>query len=75
VRHLVLPNNLAGTGEIVRFLAELSEDTYVNIMAQYRPCYQAHEYPLLARQPTRAEYEEAVRLARAAGLHRLDGYC
>jgi len=75
VRHLILPNNLAGTGEIVRFLAELSEDTYVNIMAQYRPCYRAHEYPLLARQPTRAEYEEAVRLARAAGLHRLDGYC
>jgi len=75
VRHLILPNNLAGTGEIVRFLAELSEDTYVNIMAQYRPCYRAHEYPLLARQPTRAEYEEAVRLARAAGLHQLDGYC
>jgi putative pyruvate formate lyase activating enzyme len=75
VRHLILPNNLAGTGETVRFLAELSEDTYVNIMAQYRPCYRAHEYPLLARQPTHAEYEEAVRLARAAGLHRLDGYC
>ena len=75
VRHLVLPNNLAGTGEIVRFLAELSEDTYVNIMAQYRPCYRAHEYPALARRPTRAELEEALQLARAAGLHRLDGYC
>jgi putative pyruvate formate lyase activating enzyme len=75
VRHLVLPNNLAGTGEVVRFLAELSEDTYVNIMDQYRPCYRAHEYPPLARRPTRAELEEAVRLARAAGLHRLDGYC
>jgi putative pyruvate formate lyase activating enzyme len=75
VRHLVLPNNLAGTGEVVRFLAELSEDTYVNIMAQYRPCYRAHEYPLLARRPTREELEGALRLARAAGLHRLDGYC
>ncbi len=75
VRHLVLPNNLAGTGEVVRFLAELSEDTYVNIMAQYRPCYRAHEYPPLARRPTRAEYEEALQQARAAGLHRLDGYC
>jgi len=75
VRHLVLPNDLAGTAEVVRFLAELSEDTYVNIMAQYRPCYRAHEYPLLARRPTREELEGALRLARAAGLHRLDGYC
>jgi putative pyruvate formate lyase activating enzyme len=75
VRHLVLPNNLAGTGEVVRFLAGLSKDTYVNIMDQYRPCYRAHEYPPLARRPTRAEFEEAFRLARDAGLHRLDGYC
>jgi putative pyruvate formate lyase activating enzyme len=75
VRHLVLPNNLAGTGEVVCFLAELSEDTYVNIMAQYRPCYRAHEYPPLARRPTREELEGALRLARAAGLHRIDGYC
>ena len=72
VRHLILPNGLAGTGEVVRFLAELSEDTYVNIMDQYRPCYRAHEYPPLARRPTRAEIEEAQQLARAAGLHRLD---
>ncbi len=75
VRHLVLPNRLAGTAEVVRFLAELSEDTYLNLMDQYRPCYRAHEYPLLARRPTRAELEEALQLARAAGLHRLDGYC
>ncbi|MBI2164157.1 MAG: radical SAM protein, partial [candidate division NC10 bacterium] len=45
VRHLVLPNDLAGTGEVVRFLAGLSKETYVNIMDQYRPCYRAHEYP------------------------------
>jgi putative pyruvate formate lyase activating enzyme len=75
VRHLVLPNNLAGTGEVVRFLAELSKDTYVNIMEQYRPCYRAHEYPPLTRRPTRAEFDEAFRLARDVGLHRLDGYC
>ena len=75
VRHLVLPNDLAGTGEVVRFLADLSKDTYLNIMDQYRPCYRAHEYPALARRPTRAEFEEAFRLARDAGLHRLDGYC
>ena len=75
VRHLVLPNDLAGTGEVVRFLADLSKDTYVNIMDQYKPCYRAHEYPPLTRRPTREEFEEALRLAREAGLHRLDGYC
>ncbi|MFI5340900.1 MAG: radical SAM protein [Candidatus Methylomirabilales bacterium] len=74
VRHLILPNSLAGTAEVVLFLAELSEDTYVNIMDQYRPCYRAHEYPPLARRPTRAEFEEALQLARAAGLHRMDRY-
>ncbi|HSB69478.1 MAG TPA: radical SAM protein [Candidatus Methylomirabilis sp.] len=74
VRHLVLPNDLAGTAEVVRFLADLSKDTYVNIMAQYRPCYRAHEYPSLARRPTRAEFQAALQLARAAGLRRLDGY-
>ncbi|HWT83081.1 MAG TPA: radical SAM protein, partial [Candidatus Methylomirabilis sp.] len=73
VRHLILPNNLAGTAEVVLFLAGLSEDTYVNIMGQYRPCYRAHEYPPLARRPTRAELDEARQLARTAGLHRLDG--
>jgi putative pyruvate formate lyase activating enzyme len=71
VRHLVLPNDLSGTGEVVGFLAELSGDTYVNIMDQYRPCYRAHEYPPLARRPARAEVEEARQLARAAGLRRL----
>ncbi len=75
VRHLVLPKNLAGTAEVVRFLAGLSKNTYINIMTQYRPCYRAHEYPALAGRPTRAEFEEAFRLAREAGLHRLDGYC
>ena len=75
VRHLVLPNALAGTAEVVGILAELSKDTYVNIMAQYRPCYRAHEYPPLARRTTRAEYDQALQLARAAGLYRLDGYC
>ena len=75
VRHLVLPNGLAGTERAMRFLADLSPDTYVNVMAKYRPCYRAHEYSLLARRPTRDEYAEALRLARAAGLRRLDGHC
>ncbi len=73
VRHLVLPNGLAGTKEVVNFLArEISPNTYVNIMAQYRPCYKAFEIPSLARRISTAEFEEAAKLAYQAGLSRLD---
>lgn len=73
VRHLVLPNGLAGTEAIVRFLAEeISPNTYLNIMAQYRPCYHAYSFPEIARPITHQEYEAALRLARQAGLRRLD---
>jgi putative pyruvate formate lyase activating enzyme len=72
VRHLVLPQGLAGTSEVVRFLASLSRDTYLNVMDQYRPCYKAGQLPPLDRPITRAEYQEAVRLAQEAGLYRLD---
>lgn len=72
VRHLVMPNNLAGTEEVVRFLAdEISRDTYVNIMAQYRPEGRAWEFPEISRRCTPEEYRQAVALAKAAGLHRL----
>jgi putative pyruvate formate lyase activating enzyme len=72
VRHLVLPDGLAGTTEIIRFLRdEISPNTYINVMAQYRPCYRAHELPPLDRHLTNQEYAEAVRLAQEAGL-RLD---
>jgi putative pyruvate formate lyase activating enzyme len=73
VRHLVLPAGLAGTAEIVRFLAEeVSADTYLNIMDQYRPSYRANQFPELRRGISSTEYTEAVRLARDAGLQRLD---
>jgi len=72
VRHLVLPDELAGTAEIVRFLRDkVSPDTYINVMAQYRPCYRANEYPPLDRTISAQEYADAVRLAQEAGL-RLD---
>ncbi|HSB81665.1 MAG TPA: radical SAM protein [Candidatus Methylomirabilis sp.] len=74
VRHLVLPNGLAGTADVVRFLADLSKDMYVNLMNQYHPWYRANEEPLLSRRITRKEFDEALSLARDAGLHRLDGY-
>ncbi len=73
VRHLVLPENQAGTDHTLEFLArEISPDTYLNLMDQYRPCYRADEYPPLDRRPTRAEYRAALDKARELGLHRLD---
>jgi len=73
VRHLVLPENIAGTSEIVSFLArEISPDTYLNLMDQYRPAYKANQYPKLNRRITAQEYQAAVRMAHEAGLHRLD---
>jgi putative pyruvate formate lyase activating enzyme len=72
VRHLVLPGGLAGTPEVMRFLAGLSPRTWVNLMAQYRPCYRAGEVPELGRRPTPAELGGALEAARAAGLERLD---
>jgi len=73
VRHLVLPNRLAGTQEVVRFLArEVSTNTYLNIMSQYRPCYKAFDMPSLACSISRKEFEEAVALAHQQGLYRLD---
>jgi putative pyruvate formate lyase activating enzyme len=73
VRHLVLPEGLAGTEDIMRFLAEeISTNTYLNIMDQYRPCHEAHELPPLNRRLTRTEYDAAVQAARTVGLTRLD---
>ncbi len=75
VRHLVLPNRLAGTGEVVRFLAqEVSANTYLNIMAQYHPCHRAFGIPQLARPVNRQEFYEAIELAHQQGLNRLDRY-
>ena len=73
VRHLVMPQGLAGTLEWMRFIAsELSPDTYVNVMDQYRPCGKAEEDEEIAVRPTREECEAAVRQAREAGITRLD---
>jgi len=73
VRHLVLPGGLAGTAATMRFIAEkLSPDTYVNVMAQYRPCHRAAQFAEIDRRVTAAEVAEAGRLARKAGLRRLD---
>lgn len=71
IRHLVMPENLAGTGKIMKFIAEeISKDTYVNIMAQYYPAYKAHEFNELSRRVDRQEYEIAVNSAKTLGLTR-----
>ncbi len=74
VRHLVLPEGLAGTREALHFLAtEISKNTYVNIMDQYRPCGDLipPDSPL-SRRITRQEFNKAIRIAREEGLRRID---
>jgi putative pyruvate formate lyase activating enzyme len=71
VRHLVLPEDAAGTAEVVRFLSqEISPNTYLNVMAQYRPEYNACRFLELDRPITGREYADALRLAAKAGLTR-----
>ena len=73
VRHLVLPEDLAGTEQVLAFLAtEISAHTYLNIMDQYRPCYRAEDNPPLDRPVRAKEYDTALELAAKYGLHRLD---
>jgi putative pyruvate formate lyase activating enzyme len=73
IRHLVMPNRVAGTREFVRWVADnLSTDTYVNIMAQYRVEHRAFEFECIARAITNQEYVEAMEWALEAGLTNLD---
>jgi putative pyruvate formate lyase activating enzyme len=73
VRHLVMPNDVAHSAEVLRFLAkEISPDTYVNVMDQYRPCGKASKDPSINRRITAEEFERAMDWARQAGLTRLD---
>ena len=72
VRHLILPNRIAGTEKFLKFVAEnLSKTTYINIMNQYRPEYKASEYPEIARRIKRTEYNDAIKWAKKYGLTRL----
>ncbi len=71
IRHLVLPNRLAGSRAVLDFIAkEVSVDSYVNIMDQYRPAYKAIRYSELSRGITMKEYHEALDYAHGLGLHR-----
>ena len=74
IRHLLLPDNLAGTDEVMKFISlNLSKDSYVNLMDQYRPAYRANDFPPLDRRITTEEYTSAIKMAKEYGLWRLDG--
>lgn len=71
IRHLVMPCGLADVEKITRFLVnEISEDTYVNIMSQYRPWGRAHDIPEISRPVSVREYREACDIAVRNGLSR-----
>ncbi len=73
VRHLVMPRDIAGTKEVMEFISkEISPNTYVNVMDQYRPCGTAHEDQFISRGLSGSEYATALESARNAGLKRLD---
>jgi putative pyruvate formate lyase activating enzyme len=73
VRHLVMPGDAAGTEEIAKFLAQqISPNTYVNVMDQYRPCGNAHRDTLINRRLSALEFRKAMEASKGAGLKRLD---
>ena len=73
VRHLVLPEEMAGTREVMRFVSrEISSNTYVNIMSQYRPCGSVTGIKPLQRSVSRSEFMDALSAAKSEGITRLD---
>ncbi|HUU41924.1 MAG TPA: hypothetical protein VMW42_13390, partial [Desulfatiglandales bacterium] len=73
IRHLVMPDGISGTKEVMEFLSkEISENTYVNVMDQYRPCGTAYTDTHINRRVSSEEYLQALKWAESAGLRRLD---
>jgi putative pyruvate formate lyase activating enzyme len=71
IRHLVMPGLASDSEAILHFIVdELSPETYVNIMDQYRPCFQAGRFPEISRRTTPAEHRTVVEMARRLGLYR-----
>ena len=69
VRHLVLPNRLAGSQESLTWLVrEVSPTVAVSIMSQYFPAHRASRMPLLSRTISSAEYSDVARLVDELGL-------
>lgn len=71
IRHLVLPNRIAGSFKVLDFIAKrISKDSYVNIMEQYYPCFKAYTFEELSRRITKEEFDEVLEHAKKLGLHR-----
>jgi putative pyruvate formate lyase activating enzyme len=71
IRHLVMPDFIAGSGQILDFIArQISKHSYVNIMGQYHPCYQAYHDEIINRRITHTEYYHTIELAKQVGLYR-----
>jgi putative pyruvate formate lyase activating enzyme len=69
IRHLVLSQKLSGTDKILKWIAEnISKTTYISLMAQYFPAFQASEYPDLARRINKDEYKRAEKIFNRSGL-------
>jgi len=69
VRHLVLPNDLAGSRESLRFISEkVGKETYISVMSQYFPTHKAAEYPLISRPISFLEYEKVLEWLDSFGL-------
>ncbi len=74
LRHLVMPEGVAGTGDVMNFIAgKISINTYVNIMNQYRPHFNANRANLIGRSITEAEFSQALLFAVRSGLTRICG--
>ncbi|MCB4790922.1 MAG: radical SAM protein [Elusimicrobia bacterium] len=71
IRHLVLPNDISGTKEVLKFIADkLSNSVYLSLMAQYHPANQSHKFPELSRKLTLQEYKNAVNIAHRLNLEK-----
>jgi putative pyruvate formate lyase activating enzyme len=71
IRHLVLPNDIAKSENILKFIAkEISKNSYVNIMAQYYPAGLAFKFPELNRPVTEKEFLKVIQIAKKLGLKR-----
>jgi len=73
IRHLVLPEGIADTELVLSFLAkDISLNTYLNIMDQYRPAFKATQYPPLDRTIQHDEFKAAIKLAHDNDFQRID---
>jgi putative pyruvate formate lyase activating enzyme len=71
IRHLILPENLGDTFRVIDFIKDLSDETYLNLMDQYRPEFHAYKDPRMGRRITIEEFEKALNYAKKTGLKRV----